>query len=97
MKTNGVVHFEIYARDAEKLAKFYSSLFDWTIEAMPGMDYRYVKTVETDAQGMPTKPGGINGGLIVRPAGFEDQAGSTTSTSSRSIRPSSVRRIWAQR
>ena len=37
------------------------------------MDYRYVKTVETDAQGMPTKPGGINGGLIVRPAGFEDR------------------------
>jgi predicted enzyme related to lactoylglutathione lyase len=56
MKTNGVVHFEIYARDAEKLAKFYSTLFDWTIEATPGMDYRYVKTVETDAQGMPTKP-----------------------------------------
>ena len=73
MKTNGVVHFEIYARDAEELARFYSTLFDWTIEAMPGMDYRYVKTVETDAQGMPTKPGGINGGLIVRPAGFEDR------------------------
>ena len=73
MKTNGVVHFEIYARDAEELARFYSTLFDWTIEAMPGMDYRYVKTVETDAQGMPTKPGGINGGLIVRPEGFEDR------------------------
>ena len=72
MKKNGVVHFEIYARDAEKLAKFYSSLFDWTIEAMPGMDYHYVKTVDTDAQGMPTQPGSINGGLIVRPAGFED-------------------------
>jgi len=72
MKTNGVVHFEIYARNAEELAKFYSTLFDWTIEATPGMDYRYVKTVETDAQNMPTKPGGINGGLIVRPAGFDD-------------------------
>ena len=72
MKKNGVVHFEIYARDAEKLAKFYSTLFDWTIEAMPGMDYHYVKTVETDAQNMPTRPGSINGGLVVRPAGFED-------------------------
>ena len=72
MKTNGVVHFEIYARDAEKLAKFYSSVFDWTIEAMPGMDYYYVKTADTDAQGMPTQPGSINGGLVVRPAGFED-------------------------
>ena len=72
MKKNGVVHFEIYARDAEKLAKFYSSLFDWTIEAMPGMDYHYVKTVDTDDKGMPTQPGSINGGLVVRPAGFED-------------------------
>ena len=72
MKNNGVVHFEIYARDAEKLAKFYSTLFDWNIEAMPGMDYYYVKTVDTDAQRVPTKPGNINGGLMVRPAGFED-------------------------
>lgn len=71
MKKNGVVHFEIYARDAEKLMKFYSSVFDWTFEAMPGMDYHYVKTVDTDAQGMPAQPG-INGGLVVRPAGFED-------------------------
>ncbi len=70
---NSVVHFEIYARDAGKLAKFYSSLFDWTIEPMPGMDYHYVKTVDTDAQGMPTKPGAINGGLVVRPAGYEDR------------------------
>ncbi len=47
MKKNPVVHFEIYARDAEKLAKFYSTLFDWSIDAMPGMDYHYVKTVDT--------------------------------------------------
>ena len=73
MKKNPVVHFEIYARDAEKLAKFYSTLFDWSIEAMPGMDYHYVKTVDTDEKGMATQPGGINGGLLVRPAGFEDR------------------------
>jgi len=71
MKKNPVVHFEIYAHDAEKLATFYSTLFDWSIEAMPG--YHYVKTVDTDDKGMPTQPGGINGGLIVRPAGFEDR------------------------
>ena len=70
---NPVVHFEIYARDAEKLAGFYSSLFDWSIEAMPAMNYHYVKTVDTDQKGIPTQPGGINGGLLVRPAGFEDR------------------------
>lgn len=73
MKKNGVVHFEIYAHDAKKLAAFYSNLFDWTIEDMPGMDYHYVKTVDTDEQGMATKPGAINGGLVVRPAGYEDK------------------------
>lgn len=69
---NPVVHFEIYAKDAEKLAKFYSTLFDWSIEAMPGMDYHYVRTTDTDAKGVPTQPG-INGGLVVRPAGYEDR------------------------
>jgi predicted enzyme related to lactoylglutathione lyase len=69
---NPVVHFEIYARDAEKLATFYSTLFDWSIEAMPGMDYHYVKTTDTDDKGVPTQPG-INGGLVVRPAGYDDK------------------------
>jgi len=59
MKKNGVVHFEIYARDAGKLASFYSSLFDWTIEAMPGMDYHYVKTTDTDEKGMPAHGRGM--------------------------------------
>jgi uncharacterized protein len=69
---NPVAHFEIYARDAEKLAKFYSTLFEWSIEKVPGMDYHFIRTTDTDASGAPTQPGGINGGLIVRPAGYED-------------------------
>ena len=71
MKKNPVVHFEIYADDPEKLAKFYTSLFDWTIDPMQGMDYWYIKTVETDAKGMATQAGGINGGLMKRPPGYE--------------------------
>ncbi|HVO65208.1 MAG TPA: VOC family protein [Syntrophales bacterium] len=71
MKKNGVVHFEIYADDPGKLGKFYTSLFDWTIDLMPGMDYWYIKTVETDAKGRPTQAGGINGGMMKRPAGYE--------------------------
>jgi uncharacterized protein len=69
---NPVAHFEIYARDAEKLAKFYTTLFDWSIEKVPGMDYHFIKTTDTDANGLPTQPGGINGGIAVRPAGYED-------------------------
>jgi predicted enzyme related to lactoylglutathione lyase len=73
MKKNPIVHFEIYADDPGKLAQFYSSLFDWAIEPVPGMDYRMVKTADTDARGMTTQPG-INGGLVKRPAGFDARA-----------------------
>jgi hypothetical protein len=71
MKKNPVVHFEIYADDPDKLVKFYTSLFDWTVEPIPAMDYRLVKTVETDSKGMPSQAGGINGGIMKRPAGYE--------------------------
>ena len=57
MKKNPVVHFEIYADDPDKLVKFYTSLFDWTVEPIPAMDYRLIKTVETDAKGMPPAGG----------------------------------------
>ncbi len=71
MKKNAVVHFEIYADDPDKLAKFYTSLFDWTIDPMEEMDYRFIKTVETGADGRPSQAGGINGGLMKRPPGYE--------------------------
>lgn len=68
MRKNPIVHFEISADDPEALSKFYTSLFDWTIEAMPEMDYHVVSTVETDDRGMPTQAGGINGGISKRSA-----------------------------
>lgn len=74
MKKNSVVHFEIYADDPDKLGQFYTSLFDWTLEPMPGMDYRLIKTVETDAKGRPSQAGGINAGILKRPAGSEGRA-----------------------
>jgi len=72
--THPVVHFEIYSDDPAKLAGFYKSLFEWNITEVPGMDYWTVSTVETDREGMPVKPGGINGGLMKRPPGYEERA-----------------------
>lgn len=69
MKKNAVGHFEMYADARDAPARFYASLFDWALEPVPGMDYTLVKTVETGAQG-PTQVGGINGGMMKRPAGF---------------------------
>lgn len=71
---NNVAHFEIYADDPEQLGKFYTSLFDWNIEHHADINYSLVKTVETDARGMATQPGGINGGLMKRPKGYESKA-----------------------
>ena len=31
---------------------------------VPGMDYRMVKTVDTDAKGIASQPGAINGGIL---------------------------------
>lgn len=72
--TNSVAHFEIYTDDDDKLAKFYTSLFDWNIQPMPGMNYSWVKTVATNDKGMPTEPGGINGGMMKRPDGYTTRA-----------------------
>ena len=74
MKKNSVAHFEIYADEPDALGKFYTSLFDWSVEQVPGMDYRFIKTVDTDAKGAPSQPGGINGGMLKRPAGYDARA-----------------------
>jgi len=73
MKTNSVSHFEIYGDDPDKLGQFYTSLFDWSIEPVPGMDYRLIRTVDTDANGRPVQSGGINGGML-RVPGFRPGA-----------------------
>lgn len=67
--SHGVVHFEIPADDPDKLSSFYRDLFDWKIQKFPmegGQDYWMLSTVPTDEKGMPTEPGGINGGLTKR-------------------------------
>ncbi len=59
-----IVHFEIPADDVEKLRKFYSLLFGWKIELMPGqVEYYGIYTVPVDEKGMPLRPG-VNGGLM---------------------------------
>jgi predicted enzyme related to lactoylglutathione lyase len=67
MKKNAVAHFEIYGDDPEKLAQFYTTMFDWKAEPVPGMAYTMLRTVDTDGTGAPTQTGGINGGLLKRP------------------------------
>ncbi len=63
-----IVHFEIPAKDVNKLMKFYGDLFGWKIskamdEASGGMDYYLIQTVPVDDKMMPLRPG-VNGGMF---------------------------------
>ena len=50
-----VTHWELLSKDPAKLSDFYKKVFDWKIQHIPEMNYRFV---ETGGQG------GINGGII---------------------------------
>lgn len=54
-----VVHFEIHGSDPERLARFYTDLFGWTMNRWGEMPYWLVAT---GPEGEP----GIDGGLVPR-------------------------------
>jgi predicted enzyme related to lactoylglutathione lyase len=60
-----IVHFEIPAKNIEKLKKFYSDVFGWKIEKAQGpepMEYWMIETVPVDEKMTPLRPG-VNGGM----------------------------------
>jgi uncharacterized protein len=59
-----VQHFEIPADDMARAKKFYSSVFGWRIQDVPGMEYAMADSVETDENRQPI--GGTNGGILKR-------------------------------
>ncbi len=64
-KMNPVVHFEMPAKDRDRMAGFYSEVFGWKAQ-MLGEDmgnYVTVATTETDENNMVKTPGVINGGF----------------------------------
>jgi len=63
MVDNKIVHFDIPAKNLEKLKTFYSKLFNWKIYRAPGpIDYWMIETVPVDDQGMKLRQG-VNGGM----------------------------------
>ncbi len=57
-----VVHFEVYADELERAARFYGDVFGWSVkkwEGEGGFTYWLVDTGEKPAQG-------INGGIVQR-------------------------------
>lgn len=62
---NRVVHFEIHARDLDKMQQFYGDVFGWKITNMGEQmgNYRMIETGETSPG---EKWPGINGGITPR-------------------------------
>ena len=61
-----VGHFELPADNPERARKFYSGIFGWKMNEVPGMDYTMVSTGVVDEKGWPKEPGYIGGGIAKR-------------------------------
>lgn len=60
-----VQHFELPYRSRERAKKFYFDAFNWQLFDLPS-GYTLASSVATEANGMPKRPGAINGGLTPR-------------------------------
>lgn len=74
-----VQHFEIPADDMVRAKKFYSSVFGWKIQDVPGMEYAMADSVETDQNRQPI--GGTNGGILKRNQDYAKQTSITITVS----------------
>jgi predicted enzyme related to lactoylglutathione lyase len=62
-----VVHFEIMAKDADKLRSYYSDLFGWNFDSDNPMNYGVVqRDGNTNPEGI-----GIGGGIGAAPEGYD--------------------------
>lgn len=53
---NPFVHIELATQDLEKSKKFYTGMFGWQLEEIPGMEYTIVNVGEGTGGGMMKKP-----------------------------------------
>ena len=53
---NPFVHVELATNDVAAAKKFYTALFDWKLEDIPGMDYTPIKVGEGTGGGMMKNP-----------------------------------------
>ncbi len=53
---NPFVHVELHTHDPEKAKKFYTELFEWKLEDVPGMDYTIINVGDGTGGGMMKSP-----------------------------------------
>ncbi|ACM19517.1 glyoxalase/bleomycin resistance protein/dioxygenase superfamily protein [Geotalea daltonii FRC-32] len=54
---NPFVHVELTTTDLARAKAFYTALFDWQLEDIPGMDYTLIKVGDGTGGGMMQTPG----------------------------------------
>ena len=71
-KMNPVIHFELPAKERNRMTNFYSNVFGWQAEVLgPEMnEYVLVSTTVNGENGMPKNPGAINGGIFEKTKGM---------------------------
>ncbi len=79
-----IVHFEIPADDIQRAKTFYSDLFGWRMESMPGMDYTMIDTFGAPGGGMMKRMHPEQ--QIIRVCGESGEAG-RQDHSSQDVRP----------
>jgi predicted enzyme related to lactoylglutathione lyase len=50
--SNPFIHVELQTQDLTKAKAFYAALFDWRVEAIPGMNYAMIEVGEGTGGGM---------------------------------------------
>ena len=53
---NPFVHIELQTNDIDKSKKFYTDMFDWKLEEIPGIDYTIINVGEGTGGGMMKNP-----------------------------------------
>ncbi len=53
---NPFVHVELHTHDVPKAKAFYTGLFDWQLEGIPGMDYTLIKVGDGTGGGLMKNP-----------------------------------------
>lgn len=53
---HGFCHIEIPCTDFEKIGRFYSDVFDWSVQVIPEMNYAVFRTPEGPGGGFEKRP-----------------------------------------
>ena len=61
-----VEHFEIPAVNPERALKFYTAVFEWKLNPIPGVEYTRLLTIRVNESNLHPRPFEVNGAIVAR-------------------------------